>query len=317
MGDYLRPRSVSQALDALRDGRPTILAGGTDYYPARVGHAPADDILDLSGLDALRGIELRDDQWRIGALATWSELLRADLPPAFDGLKRAAREVGGMQIQNAGTVCGNLCNASPAADGAPPLLTLDAAVELSSSAGIERVALDRFITGNRRTVRRPDQLVTAVLVPAPPGGARGHFLKLGTRKYLVISIVMVAAALEAGADGRVRGSRSAPAPPWPGACRPSKRRSSADRPMTAWAPRPKRRTWHRSHPSTMSARRPPIARTRHSPSSGGASTNWGRWHERRGRLVPGAGGGRAPDGQRPRRGRGRATDDPPRRCPAR
>lgn len=222
MGDYLRPRSVSQALDALRDGRPTILAGGTDYYPARVGHAPADDILDLSGLDALRGIELRDDQWRIGALATWSELLRADLPPAFDGLKRAAREVGGMQIQNAGTVCGNLCNASPAADGAPPLLTLDAAVELSSSAGIERVALDRFITGNRRTVRRPDQLVTAVLVPAPPGGARGHFLKLGTRKYLVISIVMVAAALEAGADGRVRAARVAV-----GACAPVARRLPA------------------------------------------------------------------------------------------
>jgi CO/xanthine dehydrogenase FAD-binding subunit len=222
MGDYLRPRSVSEALDALRDGRPTILAGGTDYYPARVGRAPVDDILDLSGLDALRGIEARDGQWRIGALATWSELLRADLPPAFDGLKRAAREVGGMQIQNTGTVCGNLCNASPAADGVPPLLTLDATVELSSADGVERVALEQFITGNRRTTRRPDQLVTAILVPAPADGARGHFLKLGARRYLVISIVMVAATIETDADGGVRAARVAV-----GACAPVARRLPA------------------------------------------------------------------------------------------
>lgn len=222
MGDYLRPRSVSQALDALRDGRPTILAGGTDYYPARVGHAPADDILDLSALDALRGIELTGSHWRIGALATWSELLRADLPPAFDGLKRAAREVGGMQIQNTGTVCGNLCNASPAADGVPPLLTLDAEVELSSTAGVERVGLDRFITGNRRTARRPDQLVTAILLPAPTDGARGHFLKLGARRYLVISIAMVAGLIEAGEDGRVGAARVAI-----GACSPVARRLPA------------------------------------------------------------------------------------------
>ncbi len=219
MGGYLRPRSVSEALDALRDGRPTILAGGTDYYPARVGRPSHDDILDLSALDELRGIELRDGHWRIGALATWSEVLRADLPPAFDGLKRAAREVGGMQIQNTGTVCGNLCNASPAADGVPPLLTLDAEVELSSTAGVERNALDRFITGNRQTARRPDQLVTAVLVPAPADGTRGHFLKLGTRRYLVISIAMVAATVEAGEDGRVHAARVTV-----GACAPVARR---------------------------------------------------------------------------------------------
>ncbi len=223
MGDYLRPRSVSEALDALRDGRPTILAGGTDYYPARVGRpADGDDILDLSALDDMRGIEARDGHWRIGALATWSDVSRAGLPPALDGLKRAAREVGGMQIQNTGTVCGNLCNASPAADGVPPLLTLDAEVELSSAAGVELVVLDRFITGNRETLRRPDQLVTAVLVPAPADGARSHFLKLGARRYLVISIAMVAGLIETDEDGRVRAARVAV-----GACAPVARRLPA------------------------------------------------------------------------------------------
>ena len=210
MGEYLRPTSVDGALRALGTANLTIIAGGTDIYPARVGRPFADDILDLSAITGLGGIEESPDGWRIGARITWSELIAADLPAQFDGLKLAAREVGGVQIQNAGTIAGNLCNASPAADGVPPLLSLDASVELAAQSGVERMALADFILGNRRTARRADQLMTAIHVPKPATGrARGHFLKLGARKYLVISITMVAAVIELDDDDRVRAARVA------------------------------------------------------------------------------------------------------------
>ena len=210
---YLRPRRLEEAVAALADGSVTVLAGGTDLYPARVGRGPGqagdDDILDISALTELRGIADAGEHFRIGALATWTDLLRKPLPPVFAALKAAAREVGGMQIQNAGTLAGNLCNASPAADGVPPLLALDAEVELASRDGRRRLPLDAFILGNRKTARRSDELVTAILVPKPSARARSSFLKLGARKYLVISIAMVATTLDFDAKGRIATARIA------------------------------------------------------------------------------------------------------------
>ena len=214
MGVYLRPQELDQALDALGAGGLSIVAGGTDFYPARVGQPLDDDVLDISAVAGLRAIEDRGDHWRMGALATWTDLATADLPPCFDGLKLAAREVGGVQIQNAGTLCGNICNASPAADGAPNLLALDAALVLASTKGERTVALGQFITGNRATVRRSDEMVVAITVPKPAPGARSAFLKLGVRRYQIISIVMVALVIESDA-GRVAGARVAV-----GACAP-------------------------------------------------------------------------------------------------
>jgi CO/xanthine dehydrogenase FAD-binding subunit len=144
----------------------------------------------------------------LGATTTWSELLAADLPPLFDGLKQAARQVGGRQIQNAGTLAGNLCNASPAADGVPPLLALDAEVELASRAATRRLPLAQFITGNRCTALAADELLVAIHVPQPRYEARSAFLKLGARRYLVISIVMASAVLESVA-GHVHAARIA------------------------------------------------------------------------------------------------------------
>ncbi|MFQ5957988.1 MAG: FAD binding domain-containing protein [Alphaproteobacteria bacterium] len=219
MTSYLRPSEVAEALDALAGGGRTIVAGGTDFYPARVGRPLDDDVLDVSGLDALRGITGEDGRFRIGALATWSDLIETPLPPCFDGLKLAAREVGGVQVQNAGTVCGNVCNASPAADGVPGLLTLDAVVEAASRDGVREVPLAEFVTGNRETKLRRDELVTGLLIPKPRGPTRSTFLKLGARTYLVISIVMVAAVIEAAGDGTVATARVAV-----GACSPVARR---------------------------------------------------------------------------------------------
>jgi CO/xanthine dehydrogenase FAD-binding subunit len=207
MADYLRPSSLGDALDALADRPWTMLAGGTDVYPANVGRPLSDDILDVTGLESLRAISIEDGDVRIPALTTWMDIVRADLPPAFDGLKIASRSIGGVQIQNRGTLVGNLCNASPAADGLPNLIALDARVELSSRAGRREVTVGEFVVGNRRTIRRADELVTAILVPVPSPTAQSTFLKLGSRAYLVISIASVAAVLDVGDDRRVTRAR--------------------------------------------------------------------------------------------------------------
>ena len=203
MSSYLRPESLDEALQALAGGSHTIIAGGTDFYPARVGRSIREDVLDVTAISSLRSIEDCGDCYRIGALTTWTDVLRADLPGWFRALRLAAREVGGVQVQNAGTVVGNVCNASPAADGAPCLMAMDAVVELGSDAGEREVPISRFITGNRKTVRRPDELVLALRIPKTGLRASSTFLKLGARKYLVISTVMVAAVLETASDGTV------------------------------------------------------------------------------------------------------------------
>lgn len=200
MSLYLRPTRTEEALERLAAAPLTVLAGGTDHYPARVAKPLSEDILDITALEALRGLRETEDGWRIGATTTWTQLIEAELPPLFDALKQAAREVGGVQIQNAGTVAGNLCNASPAADGVPALLALDARVELASTRGTRSLSLDEFLLGPRRTARRSDELLTAITVPNPRAAARSRFLKLGARRYLVISIAMVAAVIEAKSD---------------------------------------------------------------------------------------------------------------------
>ncbi|MFC2968773.1 FAD binding domain-containing protein [Acidimangrovimonas pyrenivorans] len=195
MTPFYRPRTLAEALRIAAKGGVTPAAGCTDLFPATRAQALAGPVLDLTAIAELRGIAETAEGWRIGACTRWSELLRAPLPEAFDGLKAAAREVGSVQIQNAGTVGGNLCNASPAADGVPCLLTLDAEVELASAQGRRRLPLAEFVTGVRRTALAPGELLVAVHVPFEAAG-RGGFLKLGARRYLVISIAMVAARLE-------------------------------------------------------------------------------------------------------------------------
>jgi CO/xanthine dehydrogenase FAD-binding subunit len=218
MGLYLRPTELAVALAALAERPFTVLAGGTDVFPAQVGKPLAGDILDLSKIEGLRGISECDDHFRLGATTTWSDLIAAPLPDWFDGAKSAAREVGGVQIQNAGTIAGNLCNASPAADGIPAFLSLDASVELASRDHRRVLPLCDFVLGNRRTARTPHEIVAAVLVPKPCHPARAGFAKLGARKYLVISIVMVGAMVEIDA-GCVAAARIAV-----GACSPVARR---------------------------------------------------------------------------------------------
>lgn len=206
---YLRPKTLEEAVSLLTSTGGQILAGGTDFYPALGERLPRGSVVDITAVGEIRGISWGADHIRIGGLTTWTEVIRTPLPRCFDALKAAAKEVGSVQIQNRGTVAGNLCNASPAADGAPPLLALDAEVELVSASGVRRMPLAKFLAGNRKTLRRAHEILAAVLVPRRLDDAASAFLKLGARRYLVISISMVAAVVQADDTGRVAEARVA------------------------------------------------------------------------------------------------------------
>lgn len=194
--EYLRPATLQEALAGLAGGA-RVLAGGTDLYPG-AGARLSGPVVDLTALPGFRGITQHPQGLRIAACTTWTEVAEAALPPACAALQQAARQVGARQIQNAATVGGNLCNASPAADGVPPLLALDASVELLSARGMRVLRLEEFLLGPRRTALQPGEVLAAVTIPPPAG--RSVFLKLGARAHLVISIAMVAVRLETKGD---------------------------------------------------------------------------------------------------------------------
>ncbi len=201
MTRYAKPQNLDAALALLGEAPWRILAGGTDFYPMLGNRPLTENVLDINALTELGGISETASHIVIGARTTWADLIGHPLPPAFDALKQSAREVGSVQIQNAASVAGNLCNASPAADGVPPLMILDADLELRSATGVRTLALDEFILGNRRTALRPDEMMTAIRVPKGSASGRSAFEKLGARRYLVISIAMAAARIDVGPGG--------------------------------------------------------------------------------------------------------------------
>ncbi len=206
---YFRPDTLDEAVHVLASSGGQILAGGTDFFPALGDRPVTQSVVDVSGVRELKGVVEEPTYVRIGGLTTWTEIVKTPLPRCFDGLKAAAREIGGIQIQNRATVAGNLCNASPAADSVPPLLALDAEVELASQAGMRRIRLADFIVGNRKTLRQPGEILSQVFVPRTVENAASTFLKLGARRYLVISIAMVAVVVEKDHQGRVADVRVA------------------------------------------------------------------------------------------------------------
>ena len=225
MSAYHRPRTLAEALAIRAETGALPLAGGTDIHALRTARAAWGDpwrpeILDLSAVRDLDGIAETAEGWRIGARTTWTMIAETPLPPLFDGLRTAAREVGGRQVQNRGTIAGNLVTASPAGDGIPNLLVLDAEVELASAGATRRLPVAQFLTGYRSTALLPGEIVTALHIPRCDG-ARSRFEKLGARRYLVISIAMAAGVI------RLEGDRVAEARIAVGACSPVARRLPA------------------------------------------------------------------------------------------
>ena len=190
----LQPRTLAEALRMLRNEGPVVpMAGCTDLYVGfHFGTAREQRFLDLQGLRALRGIRLRGETLAIGALTTYSELIRSPLVHRLlPILAEASRWVGSPQIQNRGTLGGNVANASPAGDTLPVLAVAEATVLLRSVDGERRVPFGEFYTGYRQTVMRPDELIVAIEVPPVEG--RQWFRKVGTRAAQAISKVVMAA----------------------------------------------------------------------------------------------------------------------------
>ena len=190
----LRPRTLADALAMLRDERPlTPLAGCTDVYVGLQFGTLADRrFVDLWPLDELRGIQSSAAGLRIGALTTFSELIgSAIVRRRLPMLVAASREVGGRQIQNRATLGGNIANASPAGDSLPVLAAANAVVVLRSAESERSVPFTAFYTGYRTSVRRPDELITAIEIPRIDGAQ--YWRKVGTRRAQAISKVMCAA----------------------------------------------------------------------------------------------------------------------------
>ena len=171
----------------------TPIAGCTDVYVGlHFGTVKQRRFIDLWNLDELRGIGLDGGRLRIGALTTYSEIIASKLVTRrLPMLVAAAREVGGAQIQNRGTLGGNIANASPAGDTLPVLMAAGAGVILRSTRGQRTVPFESFFTGYRASVRRPDELIVAVDFPRVDG--RQWWRKVGTRRAQAISKVMIAA----------------------------------------------------------------------------------------------------------------------------
>ena len=192
--ELLRPSSLDDALRMMRDDGPLVpLAGCTDVYVnLHFGTEPRRRFVDLWPLDELRGVAVDGELLRIGALTTYTELIAsAEVRTRLPMLAAAAREVGGAQIQNRGTLGGNVANGSPAADTLPVLAVGDARVVLRSAAAERRVPIASFYTGYRATVIRPGELIAAIEVP--PVDAPQWFRKVGTRAAQAISKVVMAA----------------------------------------------------------------------------------------------------------------------------
>ncbi|HEU4558820.1 MAG TPA: xanthine dehydrogenase family protein subunit M [Longimicrobium sp.] len=193
--DLRRAASLDEALRTLRDDGPLVpLAGCTDVYVSlNFGTLPTTRFLDIWALGELRGIEATDDGgMRIGALATHTELVQSPLvAERLPILAAACREVGGVQIQNRGTLAGNVANGSPAGDTLPVLAVADAVIVLRNVDGERRVPFNAFYTGYRATVMQPDELIVAIEIPPVPGGQ--WFRKVGTRAAQAISKVVIAA----------------------------------------------------------------------------------------------------------------------------
>lgn len=198
---YAAPVSLDEALGILRQGEVTILAGGTDLMPqskaGRLKIRPT--LMNIRRVPELKGIALDGDAIRIGALATITEILGNPLVKQhLPVLAEACDHFASDQVRNAGTLGGNISNASPAGDTLIPLIVLDAEVELASkpdgSVTTRRMPIADYFTGPGKTRRAPDELLTGVRIPLPRAGHVARFYKFGTRPALDISAISIGIA---------------------------------------------------------------------------------------------------------------------------
>lgn len=208
---YTAPGTLEEALTLLAaDPANTVIAGGTDLIPGvRAGNRQPAVLVDVRRL-GLTEIKVEDDGLCLGAGLTFADLLYSkDVAASYPALAAAAAEVGGPPIRNRATLGGNLVNASPAADGAPPLLVYDASVVLTGTDGRREVPLTDFFEGPGHTVLNPGEILTKVRLSRPTQRTVSAFLKLGTRNAMAVSIVSAAGRVDIDDSGRVNRCRIA------------------------------------------------------------------------------------------------------------
>lgn len=208
---YARPESLDEALATLADHAPHArpLAGGTDLLlEMRDALAGPDILVDIGRVAALEGIEADKTGLRIGSCTSHTDLARDRLIAKYAAaMIDAALSTGGVQIQNRGTIGGNLCNAVPSLDGAPVLLALDAVAHIGSVRGRRDVPLTEFFAGPRRTVLEPDELLLEVIIPPEMLGRPVAFWKFGLRKGQALALVNAAASFSVRDGGRLSDPR--------------------------------------------------------------------------------------------------------------
>jgi CO/xanthine dehydrogenase FAD-binding subunit len=196
----ITPNNLDEAYELLaeRGRRAKIIAGGTDLMVAlNAGSLDAKEFIDIWGLNELRGIDDEGETIRLGALTTYTQLIKSPLVRmSVPALVEASRTIGAIQIQNRGTIGGNIVNASPAGDSLPVLAVFDAEVEIGSIRGVRRVDFNRFYMGYRQTMMEPDEILLAVRLPKLKLNERSFFLKVGTRRAQAISKIVMAVKVE-------------------------------------------------------------------------------------------------------------------------
>lgn len=203
--EHMRPRTLDEALAALAEnhGGAAILAGGTDIVPGlRQGSrrfGAIKKLIDIGVIADLKKIEWDGTQMKIGAGATFSELIKNEtLREHFPLLAHAAQGIGSVQIRNRATIGGNCCNNAPCADSVPPLLVYEANLRILSLNRERIIPLSQFLLKPYRTQLAPDELLAQIILPALPDGYRGQFYKLGRRRGVAISRITLALLIKIG-----------------------------------------------------------------------------------------------------------------------
>lgn len=198
--DYIRAESLPRALQELAsgNGKIRILAGGTDLLVAtNQGRDLPSAVLDITFLEELETFNIRNGGVELGALITHSRVCADEvLRERAAALVQACREIGSPQIQNRGTLAGNLANASPAADTIPPLVVYGAVLTLAAADGERKVKVEDFCAGVKKSVLRPGEMIVGISFPLPAENCFSFFKKLGQRKAMNISKVSAAGCLE-------------------------------------------------------------------------------------------------------------------------
>jgi CO/xanthine dehydrogenase FAD-binding subunit len=190
--EVLTPGSLDEALANKAEHPNAVpIQGGTDVMvDLNFDRARPDVLLNLNEVAELGGWAREDGRLRLGASLTFTQARQSPLADLLPALAEAARTVGSPQIQNRGTIGGNLGTASPAGDAVPPLLVERAEVEVASVRGVRRLPVSDFLTGPKRNALADDELITAVIVE--PSGAPQTFMKIGPRNAMVISVASLA-----------------------------------------------------------------------------------------------------------------------------